>query len=31
MQIRTKFADGTALASNIMSAPVSKILKDGEI
>lgn len=31
VQIRVKFADGTAMASNILNVPVSKILKDGEI
>ncbi len=31
IQIRAIFADGTAIASNIMSIPIGKILKDGEI
>lgn len=31
IQIRAIFVDGTAIASNIMSVPVGKILKDGEI
>lgn len=31
MQIRAKFADGSAVASNIMQTTVSEILKDGEI
>ena len=31
VQIRGKTADGRAFASNIMTAPVSRILKDGQI
>lgn len=31
MQIRAKFADGTAIASNVISIPVGEILKEGEI
>lgn len=31
MQIRTKYADGSTPASNIMSAPPEAILKGGEI
>ena len=31
MQIRVKFNDGSAVASNIMTESVEKILKDGEI
>lgn len=31
MQIRAKYADGTALASDIVNAKVGRILKDGEI
>lgn len=31
VQIRGKKADGRAYASNIMTAPLSRILKDGEI
>lgn len=31
IQIRVRFPDGDALASNIMHAPVEAILKDGEI
>ena len=31
VQIRVKFNDGTALASNILRVPISKILKDGVI
>ena len=31
VQIRAKFPNGTAVASNIMTIEVSKILKDGEI
>lgn len=31
MQIRAKFRDGAAIASNIIIAPVDQILKDGVI
>ena len=31
MQIRAKFGDGAAIASNIIVAPVDQILKDGVI
>lgn len=31
IQIRARFEDGTAVASNIMEASVKEILKDGEI
>ena len=31
VQVRAKFPDGSAVASNIMSASVNDILKDGEI
>lgn len=31
IQIRAKFEDGTAIASNIMEADVGRILKGGEI
>lgn len=31
MQIRAKFANGTAIASNIMTSDVGVLLKDGEI
>lgn len=31
VQIRVKYIDGTALASNIISVPISRILKDGVI
>lgn len=31
IQIRAKFLDGTAIASNIINTSVSKILKEGEI
>lgn len=31
IQIRVRFPDGTALASNIMSVPAREILKDGVI
>lgn len=31
MQIRAKFADGTAIASNIIKVQAYRILKDGEI
>ena len=31
VQIRGKTADGRAFASNFMTAPVSRILKDGQI
>lgn len=31
VQIRAKFDDGSAIASNIMTASVNDILKDGEI
>ena len=31
IQIRARFGDGRAIASNIISAPVRQILKDGEI
>ena len=31
MQIRAKFADGTAIASNVIKVQAQRILKDGEI
>ena len=31
IQFRARFPDGTAIASNIMTADADKILKDGEI
>ena len=31
VQIRAKFSDGTAVASNIISTTAERILKDGEI
>lgn len=31
VQIRARFADGTAVASNVIVVPVSKIIKGGEI
>lgn len=31
IQIRARFADGTAIASNIMKVPAETILKDGVI
>lgn len=31
IQCRAKFADGTAMASNIINVPVQKILKEGVI
>lgn len=31
IQIRARFADGTAVASNVMTASVEQILKDGVI
>lgn len=31
IQIRARFADGTAIASNIVTTSVENILKDGEI
>lgn len=31
MQIRARFSDGTAVASNIMTAEAGRILKGGEI
>ena len=31
IQIRARFEDGTAVASNIMETSVTEILKDGEI
>lgn len=31
IQIRLKFSDGAAMASNIIRAPADRILKDGEI
>lgn len=31
MQIRARFPDGSAVASNIMTVAAGKILKDGEI
>ena len=31
VQVRAKFPDGSAVASNIMSVSVNDILKDGEI
>lgn len=31
LQVRAKFADGTAIASNVVRLSVAKILKDGEI
>ena len=31
VQVRARFSDGKAVGSNIVIAPVSRILKDGEI
>lgn len=31
IQIRARFSDGRAIASNVISVPVRQILKDGEI
>ena len=31
MQIRARFSDGTAIASNIMTAEAGRVLKGGEI